>query len=124
MSKVETFQTVVGGASPDVLTDIEQSGSPQKEAYDWLVSDPEFYSYSSDRLVQRYALAVFQLKTQGNRRRLALEYSNECDWFPPEDGSNACNNEGIRENIVIRDQNIGGTLPTEIYMLGKLSKLL
>ena len=124
MTKEEKFQTVLGGASRDVLVDIEQAGSPQKEVYDWLISDPDFYSYSEDRLIQRYALAVFSLKSSGNRRRLALEYSNECDWFPPADGSAACNREGIRENIVIRDQSIGGTLPTEIYMLEKLSEYL
>jgi len=124
MSKEETFRTVLGGASPDVLEDIVQSGSSQKEAYDWLISDPDFYSYSANRLIQRYALAVFSLKTSDNRRRLALEYSNECDWFPPQDGSAACNDEGLRENIVIRDQNIDGTLPTEIYMLAKLKTLV
>ncbi|CAJ1946294.1 unnamed protein product [Cylindrotheca closterium] len=125
MTKEEKFQTVLGGASPDVLVDIERSGSPQKEVYDWLLSDPDFYSYSEDRLIQRYALGVFSLQTSDNRRRrLALDYSNECNWFPPADGSAACNREGIRENIVLRNQKVDGTLPTEIYMLEKLKTLI
>lgn len=122
MTKEETFRTFVGGAEPKVLVDILQPGSVQKEVYDWLIADPDFYSYSEDRLVQRYALGVFSLKTSENRRRLSLEYSDECDWFPPIDGSAACDDQGIRENIVMRDLRLDGTLPTELYMLEKLSE--
>ena len=81
---------------PDFTKDaILEEGAPQRQAYDWLVGDPAFSSYSNTRLLQRFALATYYYGTGGdtdwsnsqsgrwiiNATFGWMEYDvHECDW--------------------------------------------
>ena len=75
---------------------ILEGDTPQRQAYDWLVEDPAWSSYSDTRLLQRFALATYYLGTGGaadwansqmqdkwifNATFGWMEYGvHECDW--------------------------------------------
>jgi len=69
----------------DTQRDIQNGGSPQAIAFEWIVQDPHFTSYPGWRQVQRFALAVLYHATNGSRWRHNahwLDYSvHECDWY-------------------------------------------
>ncbi|CAB9512367.1 LRR receptor-like serine threonine-protein kinase [Seminavis robusta] len=64
----------------------EDPESPQRKAYDWLVVDSQVQTYSSSRLVQRFALATFFHATGGpthwnrNSTKRWLSSAHECKW--------------------------------------------
>uniref|UniRef100_A0A448ZEA8 Leucine-rich repeat-containing N-terminal plant-type domain-containing protein n=1 Tax=Pseudo-nitzschia multistriata TaxID=183589 RepID=A0A448ZEA8_9STRA len=101
--------------------------SIQYEATRWLSEDPAYGSYSEDRLVQRWTLAVLSQSLDGvgdGSPSLAgwKTYTDECTWFSSSTKNNGkkespCDQQGIYETIDIRDQVLGGTLPTELALL-------
>lgn len=59
--------------------------SPQAQAYQWMMEDPNLSDYSEFRIVQRFALATFYLALNGdnwseNRQWLSHDY-HECQWY-------------------------------------------
>ena len=67
------------------LKSIEEEGTPQARAYDWLLGDPKWQDYSDKRIVQRFAMATMYFATNGNdwvRDTGWLAYNvSECDWY-------------------------------------------
>lgn len=92
-----------------ILEDANKT-QPQSLAYEWLLDDPELQSYSSARILQRFALATFYHSTDGPNwyyrggetvtltvypkpgssdppflrnitRQKWMSYTNECDWY-------------------------------------------
>jgi len=69
--------------------------SPQALAYDWVKSDPYLERYGAERLLQRFALAVFYYSTQGDKWNATMPESSvttdawlsydthECEWIRP-----------------------------------------
>lgn len=103
--------------------------SPQYQALTWIAGDPSYFSYSEDRAVQRYALAVlaYSLKApeQGGTGRRAqarnmtewLDYTDECTWFTTSEESSICDSSGMYEIIDIRNYSLEGSLPTDVALL-------
>jgi hypothetical protein len=46
--------------------DLLRTGSPQNEAYNWLLKD-KFYCYSDPKLIQRYIMALTYFSTDGDK---------------------------------------------------------
>jgi len=121
--------------------------SPQAEAFSWLLEDENLVSletYTDERILQRYALAVFYFALRGDewlqRDSWTNHDSHECDWFnlKGELGFTYEDYQGIRtpceqgesgEDLVIRhlwldSNNLNGTLPRELFtMLTSLKTL-
>lgn len=57
---------------------------------DWMIQDVQLYNYTSDRIIQRFALAALYYATQGsfwiaNDNWLSLDRNvSECDWYAAE----------------------------------------
>lgn len=65
---------------------IANPSTPQAEAYNWLINDPNRFNYSDWRAVQRFALTTLYFSMSGERWSLNkhwLDYDkDECtDWF-------------------------------------------
>ena len=56
---------IVTLVSPDSLQALGQPLSPQYQAFEWLVQDPEYFGYSIETLLQRWVLAIFYYSTLG-----------------------------------------------------------
>lgn len=110
------------------INDLE---SPQYRALAWLAADPNFDVYTERRLVQRWTLAVLakglytdeaQVNSAGDVLANWLEYDiNECDWFTTRSDF-ICNGFGYYEYLALENQNLHGTLPTELGLLESLGR--
>lgn len=100
--------------------------SPQYRATSWIYLDPSYNNYSEDRIVQRWALAVFAFSWTGFGEELLqgwLTYTDECDWFTSSASISPCDAAGMYERIDIEDETLGGNLPSELSLLSdSLSK--
>lgn len=132
--------------------------SPQARAYDWVVRDPkmavveneDYYVYSDERLLQRFALATFYFATNGpqwGRSDKWLDYSiHECEWYShgsfdgfqdlieyvsvqhnsscEEKGTGGYSDGGIYKHIWMMDNALNGELPREFYWLSNLRSIM
>jgi hypothetical protein len=122
---------ILEAVSPESIIDsLDDDNSPQAKATQWLAADPDFASYSPERLVQRWVLTVvFESFNGGNVGGRQLQgassssalpgwktYTEECQWFStrPDD---FCNRNGLVRSIDIRDAFMSGTLPKELQLL-------
>lgn len=70
------------------LASVRDPGTPQAKAFRWMLEDPNFESYTEQRLVQRFALATFYYATGGDSIAGWTKSDNwlswdhhECEWF-------------------------------------------
>ncbi|CAB9499029.1 LRR receptor-like serine threonine-protein kinase [Seminavis robusta] len=124
--------------------------SPQSKAYDWLLEDIESLPFlSHDRIKQKFALAVLYFATGGENWLTSTSWLNhtvhECDWFTQPTFSNkhglskvfpgflagflepppstSCDNDGQYLHLWLGQNDLGGSLPEELYMLTSLQTL-
>uniref|UniRef100_A0A7S1YD40 Disease resistance R13L4/SHOC-2-like LRR domain-containing protein n=2 Tax=Grammatophora oceanica TaxID=210454 RepID=A0A7S1YD40_9STRA len=112
----------------------EDSTSPQRQALDWMLGDSysleELKNDGDDRIVQRFALAVFYYSTNGptswdleNRDGWLLS-STECDWGERSFGPDVeCSNNNVVDRISLWSDGLSGTIPREIGLLSSLTFL-
>jgi len=131
----------IGLVSPNSLSFLADSDTPQFQAFEWLASDPEYLGYSPNRIIQRWALAVFFFSTavqesnNNNRRVLTessvssnsnwmLSYTNECSWYSTDPLDVLCNQDGMLVAIHLAGGGLEGTIPSELALLSNwLGKL-
>jgi len=113
---------------------LDDFGSPQFMALSWLEQDPSLYNYSSERLVQRFALATFYYATEGGHWNISKDWLSydihECEWYAgEEDGTlngeierfdTPCNDEFKYERLWLSKNNLKGIVPDELYLLTSL----
>ncbi|KAL3920979.1 MAG: hypothetical protein SGILL_002992 [Bacillariaceae sp.] len=113
------------GEAIEVLPD-----TPQVKAYQWMINDPSYWSYTNATKLQRWVLAVFYYSTDGDNWRREnfpsafqlgkapwLNYSSECHWESTNKGTNGdiCN-DPILANTNTTDSD--ATLPhADIFAL-------
>mmetsp|Transcript_8770 Transcript_8770/g.20999 ORF Transcript_8770/g.20999 Transcript_8770/m.20999 type:complete len:377 (+) Transcript_8770:141-1271(+) len=98
--------------------------SPEYQALEWIVSDKRL-GLSPDNtteLLERYALAVFYLSTDGegwDRNAFWLSAANQCFWEDVD-----CNDDrDTVTSLQFRRNDLGGTLPTVVGLLVNLEQL-
>eukprot|EP00526_Cylindrotheca_closterium_P006312 CAMPEP_0113634990 /NCGR_PEP_ID=MMETSP0017_2-20120614/18228_1 /TAXON_ID=2856 /ORGANISM="Cylindrotheca closterium" /LENGTH=591 /DNA_ID=CAMNT_0000545729 /DNA_START=155 /DNA_END=1930 /DNA_ORIENTATION=+ /assembly_acc=CAM_ASM_000147 len=131
------FLQVLESQSVSAATTLGRLDTPQFHAFDWLIKDPNFETYSNERLLQRWTLATFALglqdadwedtamaigrsgfRTLPEALHTWVQYTDECTWFfTQKDGAELCNDQGLYHRIDLRSQNLAGTIPTEIALL-------
>jgi hypothetical protein len=132
------FLNILEERSYSLLQTLQQPESSRFQAYDWLIRDPNFFSYNSDRVIQRWVLALFAMGLSSSSDNTAqqkqstnslppplqtwVQYTDECTWFHSKD--TLCNDQGQYVRIDLRSLNLSGTLPSEISLLSNsLGKL-
>ncbi len=100
------------------------SMSPQWRALEWLTQDPTYLSYSDDRKIQRYALAVFGFGLESlPDTNTWLDYNtHECDWYTTATSGASCSSSSNGEGALVQRiqlDNLGlvGILPIELGLL-------
>jgi hypothetical protein len=128
------LKAVLGDVSSSIVEDIENAGTAQHEAFEWLANDPEYFTYSERKVVQRWVLALFSLEIATTRRRLSdrrlneamvtwMEYTDECTWFTSwYENRVACDSDGTLKFLVLRNIGLDGSIPSELTLLTKLGK--
>ena len=104
---------------PDGGESFDDPTSPQSQALDWLEQNDNLSSYDDGKILQRYALAVFYYSTDGGswtNNDLWLSDSDECSWYSASTIGPSCI-EGKFANLILGENNIGGTLPADLVIL-------
>ncbi|KAL3942305.1 MAG: hypothetical protein SGBAC_003478 [Bacillariaceae sp.] len=122
--------------SPSIVANIEIDGTKQKQVFDWLTNDPDYFTYNEYKIVQRWALALFSLEIASTRRRLSdrrlnealetwMKYTDECAWFTSwYENRVACDGTGSFKFLVLRNIGLDGTIPSELALLTRLDTLV
>jgi hypothetical protein len=135
------FLNILEERSYSLLQTIQQPESSHFQAYEWIIRDPNFFNYNSDRVIQRWVLALFAMGLSSSSDNTAqqkqstnslppplqtwVQYTDECTWFHSKvDSDTLCNDQGQYVRIDLRSLNLFGTLPSEISLLSNsLGKL-
>lgn len=140
----EDLSFLLGTYSDSLKTRIQQDvGSKQRAAFEWLIRDPEFYTYDETRLIQRYVLALFRLemKVPTSYRRLRgqdeqrnlnwnsleswMQYTDECTWFTSYYLDRVgCDRTGTWKRLVLYHLDLEGTIPSELALLSRMDTLI
>ena len=122
----EIFNEVVFDLlSDETRRNINEEGSPPKQALDWLVHNHDLESFRPHRIIQRFVLALLFYETRGsewNQKDGWLDETlSECDWLTSShDGP--CDARGVFYELILVDNNLNGALPVDLVLLDKLGK--
>jgi hypothetical protein len=120
--------------------------TPHSSAFEWLINDPYYWTYTQATKLQRWVLAVFYYSTGGDDWKTEnfpptfqlgkapwLNYSSECLWESTNKGSNGdiCNDptESASNDTMahadifalhLRNVGLNGTIPEELNLLTSL----
>ena len=78
----EPFEVLTALLPNETLSFTQISDTPQGMAFEWVIQDPNFGSYSEKRLRQRFALATFYYSTHGEQWGPTWldRTQHECQW--------------------------------------------
>ncbi|CAJ1946296.1 unnamed protein product [Cylindrotheca closterium] len=136
ISASTSLKQILGDISPSILANIETDDTKQKEAFDWLVNDPDYFTYNEYKVVQRWALALFSLEIASSRRRLSdrrlnealetwMKYTDECAWFTSwYENRVPCDATGSFKFLVLRNIGLDGTIPSELALMTRLDTIV
>jgi Leucine-rich repeat (LRR) protein len=116
---ISELLTLVSQISFDDGASLLVEGSPQREALLWLAANAQLATYQMPQLIQRYAMATLYYSTMGSNwvnQEGWLTDSDECLWFNNVTVS-PCNFNGDLQFIVLDDNLLGGTIPSELALL-------
>eukprot|EP00934_Nitzschia_sp_Nitz4_P001426 Nitzschia sp. Nitz4//scaffold19_size178191//69539//71836//NITZ4_001972-RA/size178191-snap-gene-0.145-mRNA-1//-1//CDS//3329540664//1426//frame0 len=123
--KESLLKVAMAVSGTDVFEDIN---SAQSKAYEWLAQkDPAKTSADTtpyDTLVERYVVALVYFATSGfewNEEHGFLAIGSVCDWHSVSSGDRNrgvfCDDNDNVQQILLPDNNLAGTIPTEIAYL-------
>ena len=118
-----TRSEILIGELPELsfLGSFYQECNPQALAFWWLVGDDEKYSVAVK--LERYILVLFYFATGGKDWTLDSRWlSNKtmCDW----EGINCYSDMEVVSDIILVNNDLYGSLPTELAMLTNLTRLV
>lgn len=104
---------------------LRTGATPQFAAFDWLASDAFLFDkYSTERIVQRYALGCLFYSTDGANWTNSdgwITNRDECNWYSL--SSNLCDQNGVITNIDLSYNGLSGVLPNELEYLTGLQSI-
>jgi hypothetical protein len=109
-------------ATPQSSIALVTSNSPQYRALDWMVKNDANLSNLSDfSLLQRWFLTTMYYSLGGSQWLISqswLTTISECNWY-----AITCDAQGMVESIDLSENNLGGTLPNEVFVVSSLTNL-
>eukprot|EP00934_Nitzschia_sp_Nitz4_P001537 Nitzschia sp. Nitz4//scaffold202_size38995//8194//10190//NITZ4_007628-RA/size38995-augustus-gene-0.55-mRNA-1//-1//CDS//3329541372//1537//frame0 len=101
------------------------SSAVELRALRWLASDPSLYSYTPQRLMQRFALACFYWSLSPNTTLTKdwMAFTDECTWSVSRATVDLCDETGNVTSIYFEDMQGNGTIASELGLLPHLKML-
>lgn len=118
--RVAEIETILSEVSDPI--NLSDPTTPQGQALQFVTRDDPLippYCPSDSRLIQRYILSLFYFSTNGDAwfdQSGFLSATEECEWV-------TCDTRDRAVIIRIDDNNLSGTIPTEILLLDRLFDL-
>jgi hypothetical protein len=115
---------LLSSLSFDNGTALQTPSTPQNNALVWLANNTNLDTYSDEKKIQRYVLAVLYYSTNGTdwlNKDGWLSNGDECDWYNLADGSFCINGSVVELDFYDVDtkkgNNLVGTIPNELALL-------
>mmetsp|Transcript_20711 Transcript_20711/g.50863 ORF Transcript_20711/g.50863 Transcript_20711/m.50863 type:complete len:609 (-) Transcript_20711:32-1858(-) len=122
------LRNMVLQAFPGAITAIDDPSSAQSRALAWLSSDDSMDAFFvSEKLIQRWALAVLYYSTSGEEWKTQdkwLTNHDECEWYTADPYSPVCDDNGLVNSLHLRNNGLKGTLPDELTLLSNSLEFL
>lgn len=143
-SPIDSIRTMILSTAPYFYTNPDMlSVDPNSVHYkvmNWILEDPSFSSYSTSRVLQRFALGVTYWSLAPGATDVTqvgwMDYNDECDWPqnqksppdappPPPDAPqpSACNPDGSTVAVNMEGMGFVGTIAPEVGLLSSLENL-
>jgi hypothetical protein len=122
----EELFNLLNSVSFDGGVSLIEPGSPQNQAYLWLAGNENLASLSTERRVQRFALASLYYSTDGpswSQTQDWLTDVDECTWFSTSSGGAICDQTGAYASLDLGFNGLMGTLPPELGLLTGLTRI-
>ncbi|KAL3937443.1 MAG: hypothetical protein SGBAC_007454 [Bacillariaceae sp.] len=117
----EALREIILQAFPGAITAVDDPSSAQARALAWLSSDDSMDAFFvSQKLIQRWALAVLYYSTNGEEWKTQdkwLTNHDECEWYTADPYTPVCNENGLLYSLHLRNNGLMGTLPDELVLL-------
>ena len=121
-------------ASFDAGAALRQDNSPQQRAMMWLLQNVNLDSYTNNKKIQRYALAVFYYSTNGDgwgENLWWMSDEDECMWYnkqvasgyPSCEISTSYDKSRTFSSLDLSFNNVRGTIPPELGLLSGLRRV-
>ena len=128
----ENVSELLSSLSVDDGAALTTVGSPQNQAFQWIMTNANLSEYSDAKLTQRYALATLYYSANGMNWKNAwgwLSDKDECspsDWYQSQGAleESFCNANGELAVLKLMDNRLDGIFPPEIGMLGESLEIL
>jgi hypothetical protein len=114
-----SLKTMIESVSFDGGAALSDPLSPQYKALTWLDGNEHLMEYSTRKAIQRYVLAVFYYSASGEGWTESdgwLTDEDECTWFS-HSNSSLCDESGAFLRLRLEDNNLVGSLPSELALL-------
>jgi hypothetical protein len=115
---------LLSSVSFDNGTALQTPSTPQNDALIWLANNTNLDSYSEEKKIQRYVLAVLYYSTNGDRwfdNSGWLSNGDECNWYTLAESSFCINGSVVEldfyDGDTSRGNNLVGTIPNELALL-------
>lgn len=102
---------------------LQDPASPKYQSFEWITTDPNYFDYGPDRVVQRWVLGVFFFGLSekpgfdpASDLQLWVTDANECSWYSTRPNS-VCNKDGLYRSLDLRESNLYGPIPPELALL-------
>jgi hypothetical protein len=127
----ETLNNLLSSLSSDGGEALRIPSTPQNKAVAWLADDTNLVTYSSETIIQRYALATLYYSTNGDSwdsNEFWLDSGEECGRWQTnslyESAWLLCTDTGAASQLHLSYNNLRGTLPPEIGLLTSLGECI
>ena len=128
----ENVSELLSSLSVDDGAALTTVGSPQNQAFQWIMTNANLSEYSDAKLTQRYALATLYYSANGMNWKNAwgwLSDKDECSpsgWYQSQGAleESFCNANGELAVLKLMDNRLDGIFPPEIGMLGESLEIL
>lgn len=124
------LQNTLAGVAFDGGQSLMTPGTPQNRAFEWLVASPGLSALTEYQVIERYSLVTLYYSTVGDswdNRTGWLTDPDVCNWYPIEIGDppqSVCDQNGFVDALVLRRNNLVGTIPPELAHMTSLCKFV
>ena len=125
-SQLDVLRTHLVSISPESSDSLDDEKSYQYRAMEWLLANPGYNSFSDERKVQRWVIAIIYRSLNGDEWMIKDGWTqqlgvptDECTWHGV-----VCDSTSVLNSITLSENSLRGEIPHEIGLLANAKSLV